>query len=89
MVGYYSMVYTLCKLRDCGLVQNSGKLTDYPELNMAQSVTVIKSLLNILNTQSLADYIELNMSSGRSMMKPFPDCIVYQLAAKMKDHDNQ
>jgi hypothetical protein len=76
--------YTLCQLRDYGLVQNNGRLVD-SDLSLVQSTIVIKQLLNILNNGDLTEYLELNSSSGRLLMKPLLDCIVYQLAVKMNN----
>lgn len=78
------MKYTVCHLRDRGIVSNEGKVVDYPELKPHQAALVIRKLLTVLNGD-LAEYVSSNTVSGRSIMKPFPECVVYHLAVKMND----
>lgn len=79
------MKYTACHLRDYGLVNNEGKIVDFPELKTHQAAMVIRKLLIIINGD-LETYLQENTVSGRSIMKPFPDCIIYHLAVKMRDY---
>lgn len=81
------MKYTVCYLRDHRIVSNEGKVVDYPELKPHQAAIVIRKLLTILNgDQGLAEYVSSNTVSGRTMMKPFPECVVYHLAVKLNDY---
>jgi hypothetical protein len=73
------MKINLCKLRNIGILQDNGKIVSYPELNNKQSLYVIKCILEVINNQDIDEYLEMNMNAGRTMYKPFPNCVVYKI----------
>lgn len=69
----------MCKLRNINICQDDGRLVDYPDLNTKQTQHVLQTILDIVNRLDICEYLEMNAHSGRTMYKPFPDCIVYQI----------
>lgn len=83
-------------LRNIGIVDNSGKVTDYPQLSPNQSATVIRELLKVLNSNynekegeditdkvqsNIASYLDKTNCAGRSIYNGFPQFIVRDIIA--------
>lgn len=90
---FYIMRFTLSKLRDVGMLTNTGNIIDFSELNTKQSMCVINNVLQIINpkndkdTRSLSELINQYLESDRCLgtYKNFPDVIVRQLLDQYKD----
>lgn len=71
------MLFSLCKLRDLGLVNNNGTLPGY-QYTADQCTAIIRKLWDILNKQDISDYLL------RCSDLPYPECIVRQIIHKNK-----
>jgi len=90
---------TVSQLRDIGMVDNHGMVTDFPELSAVQSTFVIREILNVLNDthatvgdsdiiamidNNVTKYIQKTSCAGRTIFTGFPQCIVRLVLEKYK-----
>ena len=66
------MPVTVCKLRDLGIVDNEGRLTDF-QCNPNQAKVLLSRLLYVLNGSGIADYLIMGQRTT------FPDNVVYHI----------
>ena len=71
----------VCKLRNLGIVDNSGNLVGY-NLDATQNMVLLKKLMSVLKGfnvgQDIIDY------TSKSML-PYPECIIVNIIHKHKD----
>jgi hypothetical protein len=78
-----SASFTICELRDIGIVSNDGTIPGYG-ISDSQTVHVLKEVMHILSRYTADEYLDENaMESGRTIYMPFPDYIIYKI---IRDH---
>jgi len=92
-------MFTVSQIRDIGMVDNCGVLTDFPELSVAQSVLVIRDILNVLNERqgvgenqdtvaiidnNISKYMQKTSCAGRTIFTGFPQCVTRIILEKYK-----
>jgi hypothetical protein len=92
-------MFTVSQLRDIGMVDNCGIVTDFPELSVAQSVLVIREILNVLNDghvegenqdtiaiigDNITKYMHKTSCAGRTIFTGFPQCVTRIILEKYK-----
>jgi len=81
----------ISKLCDIGMLNSDGKLSDYKDLNNAQTLEVIKRILKVANggPEHIREYLQMNSSAGRTLLQHFPEFVVHDIMkryhAKMID----
>lgn len=90
-------MFTVSQLRNIGMVDNCGVLADFPELSDAQSMLVIREILNVLNEQqstsqdtvamidnNITKYMQKTSCAGRTIFTGFPQCVTRTILEKYK-----
>ena len=79
------MSYSICQLRNFGIIQNDGTLTDL-DFSQQQAAVIIQRLRKILSLYDVDEYL------AKPGILPFPDCIVKQIVRthreKLTYHDD-
>ena len=75
---------SICKLRDAGLVDNSGKIQGFEGLTTHQASSVLRNVLHVMSTMRISDYVASRRGgmACRTKFVNFPDDIVYLMLSK-------
>jgi hypothetical protein len=77
---------SICQLRNCGLVDNTGRIAGFERLGAEQSSAVLRSALHVMRSMDIEEYVKSRRAMyaipGRENYVNFPDDIVYVLLSK-------